>query len=174
MRCVALALMLVSFAASAHAQKAPAAKPASSDPSRKHKRVAPSKPRAARAAHEHAGPKSEPAPKAEAGKPEVAPKADKPGAAKAGHAESAPKADKPDAPPAPSVQASVQASDEVRKEGDTQVKMMEFSGLDIEGQLKTPQMLYFLNRLRAEFGHPRLPHRSFMPELERSTKEGSF
>jgi hypothetical protein len=52
--------------------------------------------------------------------------------------------------------------------------MMEFSGLDIEGQLKTPQMLYFLNRLRAEFGHPRLPHRSFMPDLERSTKEGSF
>jgi hypothetical protein len=62
----------------------------------------------------------------------------------------------------------------VRTEGDTQVKVMEFSGLDIEGQLKTPQMLYFLNRMRAEFGRPRLPHRSFMPELQRSTRGKAF
>jgi len=60
---------------------------------------------------------------------------------------------------------------EIRKEGDTEVKVIEFGGLDIEGQLKTPQLLYFLNRLRAEFGRPRLPHRSFMPELERSAGE---
>jgi hypothetical protein len=60
---------------------------------------------------------------------------------------------------------------DVRKEGDTEVKVMEFSGLDIEGQLKTPQMLYFLNRLRAEFGRPRLPHRSFMPELQAGTQD---
>lgn len=62
----------------------------------------------------------------------------------------------------------------VHTEGDTQVKVMEFRGLDIEGQLKTPQMLYFLNRMRAEFGRPRLPHRSFMPELSRSTQERVF
>jgi hypothetical protein len=62
----------------------------------------------------------------------------------------------------------------VRKEGDTEVKVLEFSGLDIDGNLKTPQMLYFLNRLRAEFGRPRLPHRSFMPELQRSTKDKAF
>ena len=67
--------------------------------------------------------------------------------------------------------ASTETPGEVRSEGDTQVKMMEFSGLDIEGQLKTPQMLYFLNRLRAEFGRPKLPHRSFMPELQRGTQE---
>jgi hypothetical protein len=64
--------------------------------------------------------------------------------------------------------------EDVRKEGDSEVKVMEFSGLDIEGQLKTPQMLYFLNRLRAEFGRPDLPHRSFMPELSRATKEKAF
>jgi hypothetical protein len=69
--------------------------------------------------------------------------------------------------------AAVDTTGEVRDEGDTQVKVMEFSGLDIEGQLKTPQMLYFLNRLRAEFGRPRLPHRSFMPELQRGTQEQS-
>jgi hypothetical protein len=56
------------------------------------------------------------------------------------------------------------------KEGDTSVKVMQFSGLDIEGRLKSPQLLYFVNRVRAEFDRPRLPHRSFMPEVERSTE----
>jgi hypothetical protein len=63
------------------------------------------------------------------------------------------------------------AEEQVRKEGDTEVKTVEFTGLDIEGQLKTPQLLYFLTRLRAEFDRPRLPHRSFMPELSRTTGE---
>lgn len=76
-------------------------------------------------------------------------------------------------PPQPSAALEAPGVD-VRKEGDTEVKTMEFSGLDIEGQLKSPQMLYFLKRLRAEFEHPRLPHRSFMPELARSTKESDF
>lgn len=73
------------------------------------------------------------------------------------------------APPTASPAAAAIADDsEVRTEGDKTVKAMEFTGLDIEGQLKTPQMLFFLNRLRAEFDRPRLPHRSFMPELARS------
>jgi len=59
---------------------------------------------------------------------------------------------------------------EVVKEGDTSVKVMRFSGLDLEGRLKSPQLLYFVNRVRAEFERPRLPHRSFMPELDRSTR----
>ncbi len=59
---------------------------------------------------------------------------------------------------------------EVVKEGDTSVKVMRFSGLDVEGRLKSPQLLYFVNRVRAEFDRPKLPHRSFMPELDRSTK----
>ena len=70
--------------------------------------------------------------------------------------------------PVPPTAAAVADDSEVRTEGDKSIKTMEFSGLDIEGQLKTPQMLFFLNRLRAEFDRPRLPHRSFMPELARS------
>lgn len=62
----------------------------------------------------------------------------------------------------------------MRTEAGTEIKTLEFTGLDIEGQLKSPQMLYFLKRLRAEFEHPRLPHRSFMPELARSIKERDF
>ena len=88
-------------------------------------------------------------------------------------ATAAPEPDKPAASEAKPAPAAALPAD-VHTEGDTQVKVMEFSGLDIEGQLKTPQMLYFLNRMRAEFGRPRLPHRSFMPELEQSTKEKAF
>ena len=68
----------------------------------------------------------------------------------------------------------VDVDSSVRTEGGEKVKVMEFGGLDISGRLKSPQLLYFLNRLRAEFDRPRLPHRSFVGELERSTHEKSF
>jgi Ni/Co efflux regulator RcnB len=64
----------------------------------------------------------------------------------------------------------VDADADVREEGGQKVKVFRFSGLDISGRLKSPQLLYFLNRLRAEFDRPKLPHRSFVPELVRSTK----
>jgi hypothetical protein len=89
-------------------------------------------------------------------------------------AASAPAASTPARGAQPPAAPAAAAGDDVRVEGDTQVKVMEFSGLDIEGQLKTPQMLYFLNRMRAEFGRPRLPHRSFMPELQRGTRSKAF
>lgn len=60
------------------------------------------------------------------------------------------------------------------EEGGSKVKVMRFTGLDISGRLKSPQLLYFLNRLRAEFDRPKLPHRSFIPELVRSAHEESF
>jgi hypothetical protein len=59
-------------------------------------------------------------------------------------------------------------------EGGEKVKVIEFSGFDVNGRLKSPQLLYFLNRVRAEFDRPRLPHRSFLPEMERSTKADGF
>ena len=65
-------------------------------------------------------------------------------------------------------------SAETTDEGGEKVKVLKFSGLEISGKLKSPQLLYFLNRMRTEFDRPRLPHRSFMPELERSTKGDSF
>lgn len=63
---------------------------------------------------------------------------------------------------------------EVRKEGDKTVTVIRFSGLDISGELKSPQLLYFLTRLRAEFDRPKLPHRSFIPELVRSSHGEEF
>jgi hypothetical protein len=66
-------------------------------------------------------------------------------------------------------QSAAGVNAQIVKEGDTSVKVMEFSGLGIEGRLKSPQLVYFTQRVRAEFERPLLPHRSFMPELEAST-----
>jgi hypothetical protein len=66
------------------------------------------------------------------------------------------------------------AESEEREEGGGKVKVFEFTGLDISGRLKSPSLLYFLNRLRAEFDRPRLPHRSFTPELVRASKGRGF
>lgn len=58
--------------------------------------------------------------------------------------------------------------------GGEKVKVLEFTGLDVSGRLKSPQLLYFLNRVRAEFDRPRLPHRSFIGETERSSHDKTF
>ncbi|MFO0681956.1 MAG: hypothetical protein U0234_07895 [Sandaracinus sp.] len=79
----------------------------------------------------------------------------------------------PDAPEGRESEGS-DASTSFHEEGGTKVKVLEFSGLDVSGRLKSPQLLYFLNRVRAEFDRPRLPHRSFIGEMERSTHEKSF
>lgn len=63
---------------------------------------------------------------------------------------------------------------DVRTEGGEKVKVFRFSGMDLAGRLKSPQLLYFLNRMRAEFDRPRLPHRSFIPELQRSAQGKAF
>lgn len=63
---------------------------------------------------------------------------------------------------------------DMRTEGGEKVKVFRFSGLDLAGRLKSPQLLYFLNRMRAEFDRPRLPHRTFIPELQRSAQGKAF
>ena len=63
---------------------------------------------------------------------------------------------------------------DVRTERGAKVKVFRFSGLDLAGRVKSPQLLYFLNRMRAEFDRPRLPHRSFIPELQRSARAKAF
>jgi hypothetical protein len=50
-------------------------------------------------------------------------------------------------------------------------KQYTFGGLDIDGKLKTPQLLYFLNRMKSEFDTTAPDKRSFLPELKRSTDE---
>ncbi len=50
-------------------------------------------------------------------------------------------------------------------------KNYTFGGLDIEGRLKTPQLMYFLNRMKSEFDTTAPGRRSFLPELKQSTDE---
>ncbi|HTQ48029.1 MAG TPA: hypothetical protein VMI75_34980 [Polyangiaceae bacterium] len=63
---------------------------------------------------------------------------------------------------------------ESRTVGDGGTHVFKFSELDIEGRLKSPQLVYFLRRVRAEFSAGELGHRSFMREMSETRKEGSF
>ena len=56
--------------------------------------------------------------------------------------------------------------------GDQQV--FDFTGLDIGGRLRTPQLLYFLDRAREELMQASLERRSFLPEMVRSIDEESL
>lgn len=53
----------------------------------------------------------------------------------------------------------------------TKAKVYNFSGLDLEGKLKTPQLLYFLNRVKVELDSTNNAKRSFMKDLERSADD---
>jgi hypothetical protein len=57
-------------------------------------------------------------------------------------------------------------------DGGTHV--FKFSELDIEGRLKSPQLVYFLRRVRAEFAAGDLGHRTFLLEMSETRKESSF
>ena len=57
------------------------------------------------------------------------------------------------------------------KEG---VKGYKFGGVEVEGRLKSPQVLYFLRRVRAEFAAGDLGHRSFMRELSHTRHDAAF
>lgn len=54
---------------------------------------------------------------------------------------------------------------DVKQQGDGGVKTYKFGPVEVEGRLKSPQIVYFLRRVRAEFAAGALGHRSFMREL---------
>lgn len=83
--------------------------------------------------------------------------------------------------PAPSVSASgnplVLSADAGVVEAkvlDGGTRVFKFTELDIEGRLKSPQLVYFLRRVRAEFAAGDLGHRTFMREMSETKKESSF
>jgi hypothetical protein len=51
------------------------------------------------------------------------------------------------------------------KEDKSGVKTYKFGTIEVEGRMKSPQIIYFLRRVRAEFDAGALGHRSFMREL---------
>ena len=56
----------------------------------------------------------------------------------------------------------------------TKTKVYTFGAMDVEGKLKTPQLLYFLNRIKLELEMSAPDHRSFMKELERTADDPSL
>jgi len=149
--CVALGGF--AFAAPRSAEAAPKAKPKAAAPSKAPKKT-PKK----------AEPEAE-APSADAkgdddkaeDKPDKPDKPDKgePGAVKAAGTNATKVA------PNPSAAAAVKETKE-SKEG---VKTYKFGTIEVESRLKSPQIIYFLRRVRAEFDAGLLGHRSFMREL---------
>lgn len=73
----------------------------------------------------------------------------------------------PKARPAPPAKAAPPPESGGEKKGRTYT----FTGLDVEGKLRTPQLLYFLNRVKLELDTTAQEKRSFMKELERSADE---
>jgi hypothetical protein len=54
------------------------------------------------------------------------------------------------------------------------VHVFKFTELDIEGRLRSPQLVYFLRRVRAEFAAGDLGHRSFLREMSETRMESTF
>ena len=53
-------------------------------------------------------------------------------------------------------------------------KTFKFGELEVEGRLRSPQLVYFLRRVRAEFAAGDLGHRSFMLELSQTRQTDNF
>jgi hypothetical protein len=63
----------------------------------------------------------------------------------------------------------------VAKKGDEKkepkVKNFDFNALDLNGRMRTPQLLYFLERANEELERASLEKRSFIPHMVRSVEE---
>lgn len=60
------------------------------------------------------------------------------------------------------------------KEGPEGVKTYQFGAIEVEGRQKSPQLIYFLRRVRAEFDAGTLGHRSFLGELKDTRNDTAF
>jgi hypothetical protein len=57
----------------------------------------------------------------------------------------------------------------VTKEGGQQ--KFDFGGMNLDGKMRTPQLLYFLERANEELERASLEKRSFIPHMVRSVEE---
>jgi hypothetical protein len=57
---------------------------------------------------------------------------------------------------------------------DGGTRVFRFGEMEVEGRLRSPQIVYFLRRVRAEFAAGDLGHRSFMGELSETRKTSAF
>jgi hypothetical protein len=82
-------------------------------------------------------------------------------------------ADKSPSPAPPSGEPKAQNEGKGDKKGDAKdkVKNFDFNALDLNGRMRTPQLLYFLERANEELERASLEKRSFIPHMVRSVEE---
>lgn len=73
----------------------------------------------------------------------------------------------PDAKPADKPVAAPAA----KETGTKKEKNFDFNALDLNGRMRTPQLLYFLERANEELERASLEKRSFIPHMVRSLEE---
>jgi hypothetical protein len=61
-----------------------------------------------------------------------------------------------------------------QKTADGGTRVFRFGEVEVEGRLKSPQIVYFLRRVRAEFNAGDLGHRSFVREMSETRSEPGF
>ena len=64
--------------------------------------------------------------------------------------------------------------DDASKKKEPKVKNFDFNALDLNGRMRTPQLLYFLERANEELERASLEKRSFIPHMVRSMEEESL
>ena len=82
----------------------------------------------------------------------------------------------PSPTPTPTAPADSKAKDngtakEKTAGGKEKVKNFDFNALDLNGRMRTPQLLYFLERANEELERASLEKRSFIPHMVRSVEE---
>ena len=65
----------------------------------------------------------------------------------------------------------VESKETTSGKGKDKVKTFDFNNLDLNGRMRTPQLLYFLERANEELERASLEKRSFIPHMVRSIEE---
>jgi hypothetical protein len=72
-------------------------------------------------------------------------------------------------PPAPAGDAKTK--DKPAPGGKEKVKNFDLTAMDLNGRMRTPQLLYFLERANEELERASLEKRSFIPHMVRSVED---
>ncbi len=83
-----------------------------------------------------------------------------------------PRGDKPGAPHSKAPAADPKSTSPAK--ADAKVKTFDFDALDLNGRMRAPQLLYFLERANEELERASLERRSFIPQLVRTMEEQSL